>query len=154
MRRSEVTQAFEEFRSLRESVAQIGGRASREDVDQRERLWSLFELLREDIELFGPEEKEEILSLERKDVFPTPYLKQLHRSASRSRSRSVTRRLEVSSLVSASFQSADMSHASADSLASLMEAKLKRKGRWRKREGRWRNWRESSERRRERGNAH
>ena len=124
MLRSEANRLLEEFRSLRAEVSLIGGRASREDVHLRERLWEICGRLREDIELFGPAEKEEILSLEHKSVFSTPLLKSLHRSISRSRSRSVKRRLEESSFGSASFQSAGTANMTTDSLASLMEAKL------------------------------
>ena len=63
MRRSEANQAFEEFRRLKAQVVEEGGHISRGGIEARERLWNLVERLREDIEVFSAEEKEEILSI-------------------------------------------------------------------------------------------
>ena len=120
MRRSEATQAYEEFLRLKAQVLEEGGRISRGGIEARERLWNLVERLKENIEVFSAEEKEEIISVTNKVVFPTPQLRGFHR---RSRSGSLGRS-HISSVASASFLSADMSNTEGDSLASLMEAKL------------------------------
>ena len=121
MRRSEASQAYEEFLCLKAQVVEEGGRISRGGIEARERLWTLVEHLKENIEVFNEQEKEEILSVSKKVVFPTPLLRSHHRS--RSRSESVGRSRD-SSVASASFLSADMSNVEGDSLATLMEAKL------------------------------
>ena len=120
MRRSEASQAYEEFLRLKAQVLEEGGRLSRGGIEERERLWTLVERLKEDIEVFNAQEKEEILSVSKKVVFPTPLLRSFHR---RSRSESLGRS-HVSSVASASFLSADMSNTDGNSLASLIEAKL------------------------------
>ena len=79
MRRSEASQAYEEFLRLKAQVLEEGGRISREGIEARERLWTIVERLKEDIEVFSAEEKEEILSVSKKVVFPTPQLRGLHR---------------------------------------------------------------------------
>ena len=121
MRRSEANQAYQEFLRLKAQVVEEGGRISREGVETRERLWILVERLKEDIEVFDDEEKEEINSITKSVIFPTPQLRGLHR---RSRSESLGRS-HLSSVASASFLSADMSNVEGDPLASLMEAKLR-----------------------------
>ena len=118
MRRSEATQAYQAFLSLRDQVLAFRGRIDQSIINQREQLWSLCEQLRENIEVFNEEEKEQILSINKKVLFPTPLLRNFRRQ---SRSRSVG---DVSSVGSASFLSADMSNTDGESLATLMEAKL------------------------------
>ena len=86
MRRSEVNQAYEEFLRLKAQVLEEGGRLSHGGIEERERLWTFVERLKEDIEVFNAQEKEEILSVSKVVVFPTPLLRSLHRSRSRSES--------------------------------------------------------------------
>ena len=116
MRRSEATQAYQAFLSLRDQVLAFRGRIDQSIINQREQLWSLCEQLRENIEVFNEEEKAQILSINKKVLFPTPLLRTFRRQ-----SRSVG---DVSSVGSASFLSADMSNVDGDLLATLMEAKL------------------------------
>ena len=122
MRRSEATQAYQEFLRLKAQVLEGGERLSRGGIEEREHLWTLVERLKEDIEVFNAQEKEEILSVSEKVIFRTPLLRNQHRR-NRSRSESLGRS-HLSSVTSASFLSADMSNTDGDSLASLMEAKL------------------------------
>ena len=48
MRRSEASQAYEEFLRLKAQVLEERGRISREGIEAKERLWTLMERLRED----------------------------------------------------------------------------------------------------------
>ena len=45
MRRSEASQAYEEFLRLKAQVVEEGGRVSRGGIEDRERLWTLVERL-------------------------------------------------------------------------------------------------------------
>ena len=121
MRRSEASQAYQEFLRLKAQVLEGGERLSRGGIEERERLWTIVEHLKENIEVFNAQEKEEILSVSEKVVFHTPLLRNQHRSRSRSESLG---RSHLSSVASVSFLSADMSNVEGDPLASLMEAKL------------------------------
>ena len=129
MRRSELAPTFQAFLALKGQVLSFRGRPNQEVVDQREQLWSLAEQLRSEIDLFGEEEKEQILSVTHQALFPTPLLRSFYR---RSRSHSTSRSVggsNVSSIGSASFLSADVSASMSntegkESLAALMGEKL------------------------------
>ena len=129
MRRSELAPTFQAFLALKGQVLSFRGRPNQEVVDQREQLWSLAKQLRSEIDLFGEEEKEQILSVTQQALFPTPLLRSFYR---RSRSHSISRSVggsNASSVGSASFLSADVSASMSnteekESLAALMEAKL------------------------------
>ena len=122
MRRSEASLAYQEFLRLKAQVLEGGERLSRGGIEERERLWTIVEHLKENIEVFNAQEKEEILSVSEKVIFRTPLLRIQHRSRSRSESLG---RSHLSSVASVSFLSADMSNVEGDPLASLMEAKLR-----------------------------
>ena len=53
MRRSEASQAYQEFLRLKAQVLEGGERLSRGGIEEREHLWTIVERLKEDIEVFN-----------------------------------------------------------------------------------------------------